>query len=130
MKDSRRAQDICDALTGHGFKAGSDEVNLSMSRETAEFFARVADADASGHGVVFSRMPDEVSPEDAAKMLGMSRPFVRKLMDQGDLPYRMVGSHHRIAVSDLEAYWAAERVRRHEAMVALSALENELGLFE
>ena len=74
--------------------------------------------------------PIEVSPEDAAKMLGMSRPFVRKLMDKGDLPFRMVGSHHRIAVSDLETYWAAERVRRHQSMMEFSALENELGLFE
>jgi len=110
--------------------ADSDEINLSMSRESAEYFARVADTEASGHGVVFSRVPDEVSPEDAAKVLGMSRPMVRKLMDQGDLPFRMVGSHHRIALSDLETYWAAERVRRHQAMIEFSALENELGLFE
>jgi len=110
--------------------ADGDEINLSVSRESAEFLAEVMDAEASGREVVFSRAPNEVSPEDAAKMLGMSRPFVRKLMDKGDLPFRMVGSHHRIAVSDLETYWAGERVRRHQAMAKFLALENELGLFE
>jgi len=75
-------------------------------------------------------MPEEVSPEDAAKMLGMSRPFIRKLMDQGILPFRMVGSHHRIAVADLETYWVSERDRCHEAIRQFSALEHELGLTE
>ena len=108
----------------------SDEVSVSLSRETAEFLAQVVDAQASGQEIVFSRMPDEVSPEDAARMLGMSRPFVRKLMDQGVLPFRMVGAHHRIAISDLETYWEAERDRRHQAIREFSALENELGLTE
>jgi len=121
-------QDV-DALR-HALEDDSDEVRVTLSRETAEFLAKVINERASGHEIILSRAPDEVSPEDAAKMMGMSRPYVRKLMDQGDLPFRMVGSHHRIAISDLETYWAAERARRSQAMKEFSALENELGLFE
>ena len=63
-------------------------------------------------------------------MLGMSRPQIRKLMDRGALPFRMVGAHHRIAVEDVHAFLDAERVRRRAALARFSALENELGLTE
>ncbi|MDR2373897.1 MAG: helix-turn-helix domain-containing protein [Bifidobacteriaceae bacterium] len=111
-------------------ESDGDELSLSLSRETVEFVAQVVDAQVNGQEIVFSRVPKEVSPEDAAKMLGVSRPYVRKLMDQGELPFRKVGSHHRIAVADVKAWHARERKRRHEALVRFSELENDLGLSE
>ena len=121
----RDAQELRRALL-----TDADQVSVSLSRQTAEFLARVVDAQAHGHEIVFSRVPDEVSPANAARMLGVSRPHVRVLMERGDLPYRMVGSHHRIAVSELRRYQDAERGRRHDALVDFLHLENELGLTE
>ena len=43
----------------------------------------------------------EVSPEDAAAILGMSRPLVRRRMDAGVLPFRRVGAHRRLLLSDV-----------------------------
>ena len=105
-------------------------MSVSLSRQTAEFLARVVDAQANGHEIVFSRVPEEVSPADAARMLGVSRPHVRALTERGDLPYRMVGSHHRIPVADLRRYQDSERTRRRHALTDFLALENELGLTE
>jgi excisionase family DNA binding protein len=95
--------------------SGDDEVSVSLSRETAEFMARVADARAAGHEIVFSRVPAEVSPAEAAQMLGVSRPPVRTLTARGELPFRMVGSPHRIPVADVRRWQDAER-RRRQAM--------------
>ncbi|MDR2252251.1 MAG: helix-turn-helix domain-containing protein [Bifidobacteriaceae bacterium] len=111
-------------------ESDGDELLLSLSRETVEFVAQVVDAQVNGQEIVFSRVPKEISPEDAAKMLGVSRPYVRRLMDQGELPFRKVGSHHRIAAADVTAWHARERKRRHEALVRFSELENDLGLSE
>ena len=61
-------------------------------------------------------------------MLGMSRPQVRKLMDSGALPFRMVGAHHRITVDDIQTFLSAERKRRHDSLQRFFELENELGL--
>jgi len=122
---ARDAQEFRRALS-----TDADQVSVSLSRQTAEFLARVVDAQAHGHEIVFSRVPDEVSPADAARILGMSRPHVRMLMERGDLPYRMVGSHHRIPVADLRRYQDAERVRRRDALADFLTLENELGLTE
>lgn len=43
----------------------------------------------------------EVSPEDAAAILGISRPLVRRRMDAGMVPFRRVGAHRRLKLSDV-----------------------------
>lgn len=60
----------------------------------------------------------------------MSRPQVRKLMDEGELVFRKVGTHHRIALDSVRAFREAERVRMAAGMEELSRLQNELGLLE
>jgi len=50
----------------------------------------------------------EISPEDAATILGISRPLVRRRMDSGRLPYRRVGSHRRLRLADVLALKRSE----------------------
>ena len=57
----------------------------------------------------------EVSPEDAAVLLGVSRPTVMHRLRQGDLPHRMVGSHHKVRLADVLAL----RQREDEQRAAL-----------
>ena len=59
----------------------------------------------------------EISPEDAAAILGVSRPLVRRRMDVGDLPFRRVGAHRRVRLADVL------EIRRKEAP-ARAALEE------
>ena len=68
--------------------------------------------------------------EVGVSLLGMSRQQVRRLMDAGKLPFRMVGTHHRIRVADFRAFDEGERERQAKAMDESTAHENELGLFE
>jgi excisionase family DNA binding protein len=107
-----------------------DEINVSLSRETVEFVSRIVRAKANGQNVIVTRGFEEVTPAEAAAILGMSRPQVRRLMDRGLLPSRKVGTHHRIRVSDLRVFDQAECERQEKAMAELTALENELGLFD
>ena len=107
-----------------------DLIDLSLSRETVEFVSQIVRAKASGQDVIVTHGFEEVTPTEASVMLGMSRPQVRRLMDRGMLPFRMVGTHHRIRVSDIHAFNQAESTRQETAMAAFTALENELGLFE
>jgi excisionase family DNA binding protein len=54
-----------------------------------------------GQQVIVTRGLHEVSPSEAAMMMGMSRPQVRKLLDEGVLSFHMVGTHHRIPVIEV-----------------------------
>lgn len=53
---------------------GGDEVKVSVSRETAEWLSALVDAKARGQEVLLTRGNPEVTPSEAAKLLGMSRP--------------------------------------------------------
>ena len=54
----------------------------------------------------------ELSPEQAAKVLGISRPLVYHRMDTGRLPFRQVGTHRRVLVKDVLALKSFEEERR------------------
>jgi excisionase family DNA binding protein len=51
--------------------------------------------------VFLLRRSQEISPEQAAQLLGVSRPMVYKLLDDGSLPFRQIGTHRKIAVVDI-----------------------------
>jgi excisionase family DNA binding protein len=111
-------------------ETSGDEVEVALSRETVELICRLVDARARGEEIVVSPGGAEVAPTEAAVLLGMSRPQVRRLMDRGLLEFRKVGTHHRIRVSSIRAFLESERPRRREAVAELAALQDELGLTE
>jgi len=118
-----------DALRRALVRSG-DEVEVSVSRETAEWLARIVDARVRGQEIVLTRGNAEVTPTEAAGLLGMSRPQVRKLMDEGKLAFRKVGTHHRIKVSSIRVFLEAEQAHMEAGMEEFARLQNELGLLE
>ena len=93
----------------------------------ADLLDRLSTAD----GVTVLADDAEVTPEDAASILGISRPLVRRRMDVGTLPFRRVGTHRRIRLADVLALRAREEPVR-DALAALAAdtedLERKYGL--
>jgi len=57
----------------------------------------------NGQGVAILAEDREISPNDAAEILGISRPLVVHRMDVGDLPFRYVGKHRRAKLKDVLA---------------------------
>ncbi|MFE7506523.1 helix-turn-helix domain-containing protein [Promicromonospora sp. NPDC057488] len=117
------------AALHHALEQSGDEVSVHVSRSTAELLAQLIDARAQGR-LVITQTEDEVTPAQAATMLGISRPQVRRLMDQRVLEFRKVGTHHRIPIASVEAFRAVEHSRRASALAELADLQNELGLTE
>lgn len=109
---------------------GGGQVRLTVSRETAEWLAGLVDARVEGQAVVLANAMEEVTPTQAGRLLGMSRPQVRKLMDERRLDFRKVGTHHRITLASIHAFLEAERQRRGPLLAELTQLQNDAGLVE
>lgn len=70
----------------------------------------------------------EVGIAEAARLLGMSKAQVRRLVESGHLGARRAVSETLISRESVEGFHVSERVRRREALVELADLQNELGL--
>lgn len=79
---------------------------------------KILDGIAEGHGVAVHRVNDEeLTTSQAAELLGMSRPTLVDLLEKGEMPYRMVGTHRRIRRRDVLAY--RERTQRGRSAAAV-----------
>lgn len=96
----------------------------ALARVVAAALADVAD----GHAVEVRTVAEELTTQEAADLLGVSRPFVVKLVDGGDLPGRLVGTHRRLRREDVLAYREQMRATTAEALQALTDQAQELGL--
>ena len=75
----------------------SDEISVSLSlpREVAKRVLTLLDAERKGGAIVVPARA-EFTTSEAAAILAISRPFLIKLIDAGEIEHRMVGSHRRI----------------------------------
>jgi excisionase family DNA binding protein len=83
---------------------------------------------AQGKAVALLPCAIELSTEQAAEILNVSRPFVAKLVDEGKLPARKVGRNRRIRLEDLMAYKKRDDAAREKALAELAALSQELDM--
>jgi excisionase family DNA binding protein len=83
---------------------------------------------AQGDAVAVVPADNELTTQEAADLLGVSRPYLVKLIDQGKLPCRWVGSHRRLRVEDVLAYRRVRQINRREAMNELVAESERLRL--
>ena len=81
---------------------------------------------SEGHAVDVVPVDEEISAQEAAHILKVSRPYLLNLVKKGILPCRMVGAHHRIPVSAVIAY-KRDQAPRRRSLEKLSAETQDLG---
>lgn len=93
-----------------------DEVIAKLSADSTlgQALASARNSLCEGRPAVISGLMEEVSPAQAAKYLGVSRPTVYKLISAGEIPSHLAGTHHRIVMRDLVGYSARRDVARRE----------------
>lgn len=81
-------------------------------------------------GKAISLVPEEteLSTQQAADMLNVSRPHIVKLLDKGEIPFKRVGTHRRIKLEDLERYDQQKKEKREKALAQLAKEAQELKL--
>ena len=83
---------------------------------------------AAGRPVTIVPVEAEITTQQAAEILHVSRPFVVALIDNGTLPARMVGSHRRLQLHDVLSYKRASKTKAHKALKEMVAISQDLGL--
>jgi excisionase family DNA binding protein len=101
---------------------------LVVPRPAVELLAKVLAHMAAGRGVSVVPSHAELTTQQAADMLNVSRPFLIGLLDAGEIDYRKVGKHRRVSVASLLDYLRADDQSRRGAADDLAALTQRMGL--
>lgn len=103
---------------------------LALPARVGHFVLEALSEIASGNAVRLLQIRRELTSHEAAELLNVSRTFLIGLLEKGGIPYRLVGSHRRIALTDLLTYKATTDSHRKEALDAIAAEGQELKLYD
>ncbi|MCD1649240.1 MAG: excisionase family DNA-binding protein [Marinobacter adhaerens] len=70
----------------------------------------------------------ELSTQEAANLLNVSRPYLIGLLEKGDIPFRKVGAHRRVLLTDVLTYKENVDQQRRETLAELTALSQDEGM--
>lgn len=110
---------------------GSGEaITITVPSEALKMFIEILDHLRDGVGVSVVSANSELTTQQAADLLGVSRPYLinRILAPSGPLPFRTVGRHRRIRFSDFDSYRREDELRRKAAADTVSKLAIDAGL--
>jgi excisionase family DNA binding protein len=91
---------------------------------------RLAELLAANKVIVLSAMERALTTQQAADILNVSRPYLIKLLDEGAIPYTMVGTHRRIQYDDLMAFHAVWYAERKAILDELTREAEEMGGYD
>lgn len=131
----RTARRIRDYLTNHPDEdpleihvEGDDNEVLVVPRAGAAMLAQVMSMLEMGQGVALVPSDAQLTTQQAADMLNVSRPYLIGLLESGRIEFTKVGRHRRIPFRALHEYKRRADQRSRAAADELSQLGQELGL--
>lgn len=134
-EDRQIANQLCQILAAH--KAGEAHlqvfdpatkkpVNITLTAAMSDLFIQLLRYIGSGDAVTLLPIQQMLTTQQAADLLNVSRPYLIKLIEKGDIPHSMVGRHRRVKAEDVFAYKSARDSVRADALDELMSDSKDL----
>jgi excisionase family DNA binding protein len=119
--------DLVRRINGEGRAelVGPDGARTLLPMAVYEVLQHVVLAMARGQAVTIAPHHQQLTSQEAADILGVSRPTVVKMLDEGLIPYFQPGRHRRVLLRDVLAYQEQRRVARQAALDELVDISEE-----
>ena len=127
----RHAQELYDQIQqSHAKLVGPDGNTQDLPASLGDFLAKLTADLRKGQSVAIVQNDAQVTTVEGARMLGVSRQFLIKLIEGREIPHYMVGKHRRIYVRDLLAYKTKRDAHRRRTLDDLARAEAADGLYD
>ncbi|MPM38236.1 hypothetical protein SDC9_84865 [bioreactor metagenome] len=83
-----------------------------------------------GNPISIVPLATEVTTQSAAEILGCSRPYLVKLLEEGRIEYTKVGKHRRVKYEDVIRYKKKMKEEQKRHLIEMMNADEELGLYD
>jgi excisionase family DNA binding protein len=104
------------------------EMKIALPKSAVRVLIEALTYISEGREVVVKPLNEELTTQKAAEFLRVSRPFLIKLLESGEIPFRKVGKHRRVSLSDLENYKQRIDEKRIKVLAELAEQAQNLGM--
>ena len=109
---------------------GPDGKRVSVPAHMQRALRQIAVASAAGRRVTVVPNEVDLTTQQSAELLNVSRQYVVRLVDEGKLPAAKTGTHRRLRLADVLAYKSVRDAERREALNEIVRISQEAGLYE
>jgi excisionase family DNA binding protein len=109
---------------------GSDHQPLELPEAICRTLIDAVEILSRGDAIAIGTVDHQLTTTEAADLLGVSRQYLIRLVDRGDLPHELVGRHRRLRLGDVLAYKSRRAIERRKALSELTRLDAELGAYD
>ena len=109
---------------------GSDSARLEVPPATLRLLSQILALMARQQTFVLYPESSELTTKQAAEVLGVSRPFLIRVLEAGEIPYRKVGRHRRVLMKDVLLHKQSNQVKRRAALDELVRTSEEMGGYD
>ncbi len=135
-EDALRAREVSHALEGQlagqiirlQVTGGEEVTTYDQPPSATGLLIEILRQMAKGNAVSLAPVEAEITTQQAANLLNVSRPYLVGMIKKGILPARMVGNQHRLPLKDVLVYKRENQAKRRAALDEMVALDQELGL--
>jgi excisionase family DNA binding protein len=106
----------------------ASEPTVKIPASAARLLVQILDEMSRGNAVKIVPVHAELTTQEAADLLNLSRPTLIQMLDQGQIPFRKVGTHRRIPFTKVMEYKRKLESDRKAALAELVAYDQEIGL--
>lgn len=109
---------------------GPDGQAIAIPESVFYLLERVAEVMARGDSITIVPVGKEVTTQQAADLLNVSRQYLVRLLDEGRIPYRKTGKHRRLRIEEVLAFKEQRDKDRRAGLRELSRLTEEFGGYD
>lgn len=101
---------------------------LTVPASALHVLVQILEAVGRGEAVEVIPVAAELTTQQAADILNVSRPYLVSLLETGKIPFRKVGTHRRVQKTDIVAYKKKSDTESEKALTELAQMAQEYGL--